>query len=125
MKTNKTLKERNEIINRVLLESITSDDVLFKSDEEKVLYAFNRFKSEYGFRVKQIGLFKACTEWLQGLALGIPFYNVDILKLMETLGYLNLSPKEEDKVLSTYFEFMANKFLILCKHYKVNIYEVI
>lgn len=124
MKTTKTLKERNEIINKVLLDAINGDDVIFKNDKEKVIYAFNRFKSEYGHEIKHYGVFKACVDWLQGLALDIPFYNVDILKLMDTLGY-TLTPKEEDKVLNTYWEFMGNKFLILCKHYKINIYEVI
>jgi len=58
---------------------------------------YDRFISEYDWNIKRIGFFKALTEWLQGLALDIPFYNDDI---METFD-LN------EKQLGNYWPFMA------------------
>lgn len=125
MKTIKTLKERNEIIYKVLLDSIYSDDITFKDDTEKLQYTFNRLKSEYGHEIKRSGVFKACSNWLSGLALDIPFYNSDILKLAEQQGYKTLTEKQQDKILSNYWNYMSNKFLQLCKKHKINIYEVV
>lgn len=125
METIKTLKERNEIIYKVILDSINSDDVVFKDDTEKLQYAFNRLKSEYGHEIKRYGLQTACTNWLQGLALDIPFYNWDILKLAEQQGYKTLTEKQQDKILNNYWQYISNKFLQLCKKHKINIYEVV
>ena len=125
MKTTKTLKERREIINKVLLDSINSDDITLETEKQKIEYAFNRLKSEYEFNIKRIGLYKATSEWLSGLALDLPFYNSDILKLAENLGYATLTEKQQDKILNNYWDYMSNAFIMLCRKNKINVYEVI
>ena len=62
----------------------------------------------------------AVTNWLQGLALNIPFYDWDILELAKSTGQDVTTEAKEDKILNNYWVFMANKFLKLCKKYKVN-----
>jgi len=126
MSKTKTLKERRQFYFKVLLDGINSDDTALNTDSEKVIYAWNRFKSEYGHEIKGYGLLKACESWLQGLALDIPYYNVDILKLYtEATGKELKTEKEQDKILSNYWCFMGNNFLQLAKKHKINIFDVI
>jgi hypothetical protein len=53
------------------------------------------------------------TDWLSGLALNIPFYYEDIIKLAIEMGSLdaNASDKLKEKVQENYFAFMANVIL--------------
>jgi hypothetical protein len=61
---------------------------------------------------------------LQGLpsCLNIVFSNYDIIQLAKSWESLpeNATEKQEDKILSNYFNFMAAKFFQLCSQNKVN-----
>lgn len=83
------------------------------TDEEKIDYIFERFDIEYGWRAEQVGGVKAMTEWLAGLALNLPYQYDDIIELAEAMGSIdeNASEKIQDKIVSNYFEFMANIIL--------------
>jgi hypothetical protein len=86
---------------------------VLKTDEDKINYIFDRFYSEYKWNVERIGKYKSMSEWLSGLALDIPFYYEDIIKLAIEMGSLdaNASDKLKEKVQSNYFDFMANVIL--------------
>lgn len=116
-------KEIKQEIKQYCLNAITSD-VVFKNDSEKVLYCWNRFKSEYGHEIKRFGLQKAFSNWLSGLALDIAFYNFDILELAKKWGQDTTTEKQQDKILSQYWDFMTNQYFKLFKEFKINIYEV-
>ena len=83
--------------------------------QERIEYLFNRFNNEYGFNIKRMGKRKALAEWLSGLAIPIPFSNWDILNLAKKMGSVDeeLTPKQEDKIIQGYWDFMANMILLL------------
>ena len=83
------------------------------SDTDKINYIFKRFYSEYGFRVQQVGKFAAMTDWLQGLALNIEYWNDAIIDLAIRLGSIDENPSEklQQKVSANYWRFMANILL--------------
>ncbi len=116
-------KEQKQIIYNTILNGINSDDVKLNTDQEKLNYAWNRFKSELGHEIKLYGLNKACSNWLQGLALDIPFYNCDVLALAEKTGCETKTERQQDKVLNTYWSYMASAFIQLCKKNKINVYN--
>jgi hypothetical protein len=86
---------------------------VLKTEQEKINYIFDRFYSEYSWNIERVGRYKAMTEWLSGLALNIPFYYEDIIKLAIEMGSLdaNASDKLKEKVQENYFAFMANVIL--------------
>ena len=50
-----------------------------------------KFHDEYAWREEQVGLFKAVKDWLQGLALPIPFETYKVFKKFgEPLGYKDM-----------------------------------
>ena len=49
--------------------------------EAKIKALFDRFNSEYGWRVAQVGKQKAIADWLSGLALNIEYYKDGIVEL--------------------------------------------
>jgi len=96
--------------------SCIEDDIDGKpltSDTDKINYIFKRFYSEYGFRVQQVGKFAAMTDWLQGLALNIEYWNDAIIDLAIRLGSIDENPSEklQQKVSANYWRFMANIIL--------------
>ena len=101
---------KNYILNCIELDC--NGNVL-KTDEDKINYIFDRFYSEYKWNVERIGKYKSMSEWLSGLALDIPFYYEDIIKLAIEMGSLdaNANDKLKEKVQSNYFDFMANVIL--------------
>ena len=84
-----------------------------KTDQEKIKYLFDRFNSEYGLHINQVGKYQAMTNWLAGMALNIECYYSDIIPLAIKMGSLeeNASQKLKDKVCDKYFPFMANVIL--------------
>tara|TARA_R100000781_G_scaffold24940_1_gene18485 strand:+ start:538 stop:900 length:363 start_codon:yes stop_codon:yes gene_type:complete len=90
-----------------------NDDKPLKTDQEKIKYLFDRFYSEYGWHIKQVGKYQAMTNWLAGLAINIECYYGDIIKLAIKMGSIdeNASEKIKDKVCDNYFPFMANVIL--------------
>tara|TARA_A100001201_G_scaffold136517_1_gene125595 strand:- start:43 stop:411 length:369 start_codon:yes stop_codon:yes gene_type:complete len=83
------------------------------SEADKINYIFDRFNSEYGWRVNQVGKVTAMVDWLQGLALNIEFYNDEIINLAIRLGSIDENPSEklQDRVIENYWNFMANIIL--------------
>jgi hypothetical protein len=84
-----------------------------KTDQEKINYIFDRFNSEYGWKVQRVGKFKAMSDWLSGLALPIEYYYDDIVELAIKMGSIDENPnyKIRSKVEQGYFDFMANIIL--------------
>ncbi len=84
-----------------------------KTDQEKINYIFDRFNSEYGWKVQRVGKFKAMSDWLSGLALPIDYYYDDIVELAIKMGSIDENPnyKIRSKVEQGYFDFMANIIL--------------
>ena len=85
------------------------------SREDRIKYLFNRFNKEYDFNIKRLGKRKALADWLSGLAIPIPFYNGDIIELAKSMGSADseLTTKQEDKIINSYWDFMANMILLL------------
>ena len=98
---------------RYILDRIYIEGKELASDQEKIDYLFNRFYSEYGWNIERYGKYKAMTEWLQGLALDIPYWNNEIVPLAIELGSIDENPSDElkSKVVNNYWEFMANIIL--------------
>tara|TARA_Y100000592_G_scaffold52710_1_gene83264 strand:+ start:6411 stop:6788 length:378 start_codon:yes stop_codon:yes gene_type:complete len=101
-----------------ILEVLDCEDALIDknlSRKEKIKYLSNRFFSEYKFQIERVGIQKALSEWLSGLAINIPYTHFDIIKLAKDMGSVNenLTEKQEDKICNGYWDFMANMTLKL------------
>ena len=99
-----------------ILECLKTEDVFIDkkpTDEELINYLFSRFYSEYGLVIERQGKQKALSEWLQGLAISIPFYYEDIIELAVGMGSIDENPSEKlaEKVCNNYWSFMANIIL--------------
>ena len=81
-----------------------------KTDKAKITFLFNRFYSEYEWRVKQAGKRQAMIDWLSGLALSLPCYNGEVIDLAIEMGSIDDNPSNQliDRVLANYFPFMAS-----------------
>ena len=93
---------------------LDNDGNILKTEQDKINYIFDRFYSECNFNnVLKIGRYKAMSEWLSGLALNIPFYYEDIIKLAIDMGSIDENPSDKlkSKVQENYFDFMANVIL--------------
>lgn len=93
-----------------------------KSEKTKAKFLHGRFMSEYGWNVERAGMNKALTDWLQGLALNIPYMNHEILeryKAWNELDGVNLSEREEQRIIDNYFNYMALCILALWKKHKI------
>ena len=92
-----------------------------KTDDQKAQFIYDRFMSEYGWHVAQVGEQQALISWLQGLALNIAFSNYDILILAKECGSLaqDATEAQEDKILNNYWRYMAMRILQLWNKYDV------
>ena len=83
------------------------------TEDELINYLFDRFNSEYRWSIERQGKQKALTDWLQGLAIHIPFYYEDIINLAIEMGSIDENPnlKLSQKVCDNYWSFMANVIL--------------
>ena len=81
-----------------------------KTDKAKITFLFDRFYSEYEWRVKQVGKRQAMIDWLSGLALSLPCYNGEVIDLAIEMGSIDDNPSDQliDRVLANYFTFMAS-----------------
>ena len=79
------------------------------TQNDKIRFLFDRFYSEFNWRVKQAGKRQAMIEWLSGLALSLPCYNREIIDLAIQMGSIDDNPSDKliDKVVENYFPFMA------------------
>ena len=99
-----------------ILECLKTEDVFIDkkpTDEELINHLFSRFYSEYGFSIERQGKQKALSDWLQGLAISIPFYYEDIIELAVEMGSIDENPSEilAEKVCNNYWSFMENIIL--------------
>jgi len=92
---------------------LDSEDKELKTEQEKINYIFDRFNSEYDWKIERVGKFKAMSEWLSGLALPIEYYYDDIVELAIKMGSIDKNPSDKlrSKVEQNYFDFMANIIL--------------
>lgn len=78
------MKTPKKTLNSLLTSAIESEDAApFKSQAHGIDYVRSRFFSEKSYEVKRRGLYVAAADWLQGLALNVPYMNFEI----EELGY--------------------------------------
>ena len=101
------------------------DDLIGKnlSREEKIKYLFDRFNSEYGWKIgrtKDDTKQNVIAEWLSGLAIHIPYSYHDIIELAKNMGSVdyNLTSVQEDRICENYWNFMAYMILLLEKEIK-------
>lgn len=92
--------------------------------EEKIRFLKARFFSEYGYNIKRQGEQKALIGWLQGLALNIEFYNVQIVELMDSWGLVKhntkgfITEKQYDKSVDEYWKRLSMAILMMFKEIK-------
>jgi len=97
-----------------ILDTVTDyDGNELPTREAKINHLFERFNSEYGWRVDQVGKQKAMTDWLQGLAINIPYTYSDCVDLAIKMGSIDPNPSDKliEKVCDNYWSFMANIIL--------------
>ena len=99
-----------------ILECLKTEDAFIgkqPTEDELIKYLFDRFYSEYGWNIERVGKQKAMTEWLQGLALNIEYWNDSIVPLAIKMGSIDENPSEKlkAKVIDNYWSFMANVIL--------------
>ena len=114
MKLHHTAYKKN--YKKYILECLKDEDVFIDkkpTDEELTNYLFDRFNSEYGWNIQRVGKQQALTDWLQGLAIHIPYYYEDIIELAVDMGSIDENPSDkiEDIVINGYWSFMANIIL--------------
>ena len=114
MKLHHTAYKKN--YKKYILECLKTEDIFIDkqpTDEELIDYLFDRFNSEYGWSIERQGKQKALTDWLQGLAIRIPFYYEDIIDLAIKMGSIDEKPNEKlkERVCENYWSFMANAIL--------------
>ena len=114
MKLHHTAYKKN--YKKYILECLKNEDVFIDkkpTDEELTNYLFDRFNSEYGFNIQRVGKQQALTDWLQGLAIHIPYYYEDIIELAVDMGSIDENPSDkiESTVINGYWSFMANIIL--------------
>ena len=101
---------------KYILECLKNEDIFINknpTDQELTNYLFDRFYSEYDFQIKRKGKQQALTDWLQGLAIHIPYYYEDIINLAVDMGSIEPNPSDKltSKVYNNYWSFMANIIL--------------
>lgn len=111
---------------RYILDCIDSEGygIECNTDKDKALFLWHVFNKEYGWSIERYGLQRALREWLQGLpsSVNIAFMNYEILELYKKWnGIESMTEKEEDKILSMYWNFMAMRILGLWRKYKVQV----
>ena len=114
MKLHHTAYKKN--YKKYILECLKTEDAFIgkqPTEDELINYLFDRFNSEYGWSIERQGKQKALTDWLQGLAIHIPFYYEDIINLAIEMGSIDENPnlKLSQKVCDNYWSFMANVIL--------------
>jgi hypothetical protein len=102
------------------------DQIDGDNDKAKIRFLFDKFYSEYEWRVKQAGKRQAMIDWLSGLALSLPCYNGEIIDLAIDMGSINENPSDQliDRVLENYFPFMASIILDMEKEINVFAYPL-
>ena len=110
-------KKYQENFKKYFLEVIKGEDLPedIKTDKEKVNFIFERFNSEYNHANnirRQPNFQMRFAEWLQGLAINLPYNYNDILELAKKLLETD-QLKNEDTIINNYWSFMAFQIIKL------------
>lgn len=115
-KNDLTRSELKALINAYLLAAIDGENygVTLTTDKEKINFVMQTFEWEYlhnnNRKQNIVGLF---AEWLSGLpsSFNIDFENYRIIEIAKNWGALsaNHTEKEADKIISNWFNYIANK----------------
>jgi len=117
--------ETDQAVKRIILAGIDGEGYGIKTEttEEKIDFMRDTFQAEYGWRIEQVGRQAAMVDYLQGLpsSVHVPFENYKILELAVKTGGLsaNATEKQEDKIIDSYWNFMAAKICQLFDGYRV------
>jgi len=90
------------------------------TDNDKINFIYERFNKEaYQWQTGK-NRQRVFADWLQGLALHVPFYYRDIIALAISWGTLsaNATEKQQMAICENYWNFLAFKFLQL--HSSIN-----
>lgn len=88
-----------------------------KTDKDKAAFLYGRFMSEYSWAIERTGsIDKAVQEWLQGLAINIPYMNYEIL---EIAGLQNASENKQNTYLEKYWPHMAMRLRGLWDYFDI------
>jgi len=121
----KHTKETKDKIKEYFLNAISTEGysqmIQITNEKEELQFVFDTFKSEYGHEIHIKGEFKAFSSWLSGLpgCVNIDFDNYKILELAKEWGQELKTPSQEDKIINQWWDFAANQYFKLFKHYKV------
>ena len=110
-------KKYQENFKTYFLEVIKGEDLPedIKTDKEKVNFIFERFNSEYNHANnirRQPNFQMRFAEWLQGLAINLPYNYDDIIELAKKLLETD-QLKNEDTIINNYWSFMAYQIIKL------------
>jgi len=120
--------ELNKVVFAYILDAIDGEGYgqTFANDAEKLQFLADTFKSEFCYpeNLRYYGNYVNCfANWLMGLpsCFNVDFENYKILELAKSWGCLpiNATEKQEDKIINTWFNWMANKTFQLMKKHKV------
>jgi len=105
-------------------------DKQLSTDKEKLQFVADCFNSEYGHKenIKYYGSYSKCFEnWIMGLpsCFNIDYANHKIIEIAKEWGSLPETPteKQEDKIISNWFNFITCKTFQLMKKHKVLPYQ--
>ena len=94
-----------------ILDSIEEnhEEEALTTESQKVNFGSKRFESECGWNVKRVGKVNAVRDWLQGLALDVPYNNHEILENAKNAGIFYGEGREgaEDEFLGMYWRRLA------------------
>ena len=110
-------KKYQENFKNYILSVIDSEDLPedIKTDKEKVNFIFERFNSEYNHvnNIRRTPNFQLrFADWLQGLAINLPYNYNDIIELAKKLLETD-QLKNEDTIIKNYWSFMAYQIIKL------------
>ena len=88
-------------------ENLDGESITLTSD--KIKYGRERFASEFQWSVKRYGKVQSLTDWLQGLALNVPYNNNEILENAKNAGIFYGEGRDgaEDCFLEMYWRKLA------------------
>jgi hypothetical protein len=113
-------------INEYIISAIDGESygLQLETPSEKINFVYDTFKSEYAHQIKYYGgnEIKAFGEYLAGLpsCINIEFRNYYIVLIAKSLGSIPMdaSEKQEEKIVSNWFNYVSNKFFQLKKKLK-------
>jgi hypothetical protein len=104
-------KEHKEFYYNIINEALEHEEV-------KTIEALHkRFLSEYSWNIERTNFKIALVDWLQGLAISIPYMNWEILELAKKSG--SKGNCTDDRILENYWNFMASRLIELWKKEKL------